>query len=134
MQFVKMLLLHPETDVNEEDANGDNAATYALKNNMIDCLSCILARGGLNLNHKDKQGQTLLTIAMKNQEFDIVKMLVKDEEVDLDVVDQENNSFPFLLLNSENIELFELVIQVLINNSSFKYISLSANALKLLPN
>ena len=36
MQFVKILLQHPETDVNEEDANGDNAATYALKNKWIE--------------------------------------------------------------------------------------------------
>ena len=45
MGFVDMLLASSKTNLNIEDANGNNAATYALKNGMKDCLTVILAQG-----------------------------------------------------------------------------------------
>ena len=45
MNLVDAILSSPETNVNIEDSNGDNAALWALKNDMKDCLNVILARG-----------------------------------------------------------------------------------------
>ena len=71
--------------------------------------------GGLNINHKDKDGQCLLTIAMKNHDYDIAKILVKKPGINLDIIDQNGISFPFILLNSENLELIEQIVKVLKN-------------------
>ena len=71
--------------------------------------------GGLNINHKDKDGQCLLTIAMKNHDYDIAKILVQKPGINLDIIDQNGISFPFILLNSENLELIEQIVKVLKN-------------------
>jgi len=111
MTIVDAILSSPETNVDIQDLNGDTAATFTLKNDMKDCLNVILARGGLNINHKDKDGQCLLTIAMKNHDYDIAKILVQKPGINLDIIDQNGISFPFILLNSENLELIEQMVK-----------------------
>ena len=66
----------------------------------------------MNINHRDKDGQCLLTIAMMKHDYDITKILVKMPVINLDVIDQNGISFPFILLNSENLELVEQIIKV----------------------
>jgi len=74
MEFVDMLLASAKTNVNVEDANGDNAATFALKNDMKDCLKKILGRADL-LNH-------YLSIAMEKKDLDEIKEIMKTKRTE----------------------------------------------------
>ena len=55
---------------------------------------------------------------MKNHDYDISKILVQKPGINLDVIDQNGISFPFILLNSENLELIEQIVKVFIKNQS----------------
>ena len=88
MDFADMLLASSETNINMADANGDTVATYALKNDMKDCLKKILARKDLSINHKNKEGQSLLSIAMEKKELDVIKTILDKPNVDLDYVEE----------------------------------------------
>ena len=50
---------------------------------------------------------------MKNHDYDIAKILVQKPGINLDIIDQNGISFPFILLNSENLELIEQIVKVL---------------------
>ena len=52
---------------------------------------------------------------MKNHDYDIAKILVQKPGINLDIIDQNGISFPFILLNSENLELIEQMVKVLKN-------------------
>ena len=52
---------------------------------------------------------------MKNHDYDIAKILVQKPGINLDIIDQNGISFPFILLNSENLELIEQIVKVLKN-------------------
>ena len=52
---------------------------------------------------------------MKNHDYDIAKILVKKPGINLDIIDQNGVSFPFILLNTENLELIEQIVKVLKN-------------------
>jgi len=48
---------------------------------------------------------------MKKHDYDVAKILIKKPGIDLNVVDENGISFPFMLLNSKNLELIELIIE-----------------------
>ena len=58
---------------------------------------------------------------MKNHDYDIAKILVQKPGINLDIIDQNGISFPFILLNSENLELIEQIVKVLKNQNQFTY-------------
>ena len=49
---------------------------------------------------------------MMKHDYDITKILVKMPGINLDVIDQNGISFPFILLNTDNLELIEQIIKV----------------------
>lgn len=80
INLVRLLVNHPDIDVNSEDNNGDTPLILAARkmqpHDMLEkIMRILLSHPNINVNCKNKAGRTALSYAEENGNVTIIQML-----------------------------------------------------------
>ena len=75
-EVVKLLLAHPDTDVNMQDLTGMTALIFASKFGIVESVKLLLERDELNKELVDEDGKTALMWAEENGHLEIRDLLL----------------------------------------------------------
>ena len=85
---VKLLVQHPQIDINKVDLNGGSALHWAVGNDNHEGLAALLAQQNLpTINQKDNGGWTPIMKAVACKSVNCFQLLLTNPQVDLDTRD-----------------------------------------------
>ena len=86
--MVKLLLAHPDIDVNIQDTKGSTPLHRACQSNYIEIAKLLLSRPEIDINSQDKDGENALTIVTKydiNININLVKLLLTHPKIEMNL-------------------------------------------------
>lgn len=91
-EVVKLLLAHPNINVNVTDHSHTTPLLWALALSRNEIVNLLLASPGIDVHSTDKEGDTALTVASKYGNLHAVKTILSFPNVDIKYVDFDNKT------------------------------------------
>ena len=108
---IKLLLNHPEINVNQCDNHGWNALFYAAKNNHLPNTQLLVEHGAdINVIATDTGQTPIIYSAMINQ-IDIINWLVKQPHINVNHRDNDGCNALFYAVKNKNLQITELLTE-----------------------
>ena len=76
LDFINLMLLNPDLDINKTDKNGVNAFFMAAYHNHISVMKRLMKKG-INMFGKNSNGSNVLHIAVKREQMNIIHELIQ---------------------------------------------------------
>ena len=128
-EIVKLLLAHPDIDVNLQNRTRWTALHYLcfnlpIRDNYIEILKLLLARPEIDVNIQNEYGNTALHILLKDRSYDELfikkikcsNLILENPRVDINIKNNMNISILSLSLQNGYSDIFKK----LLNNSKLK--------------
>ncbi|KAK3582985.1 hypothetical protein CHS0354_027110 [Potamilus streckersoni] len=110
-EIVKLLVSHPETDVNICIRGGEIPIHHAASEGHLDVLQTLVAHGA-HFNQPDELGDTALLSAAQNEHVDIVRMLIT-LGADVNHRNHEGHDTWYYAIQSETTDLLQILVELL---------------------
>lgn len=92
VEMVKLLLAHPEINVNVQDEKGDTPLHYAAGRGYPECMRLLLAAPGIEVNKVNEMAQSPLFYAAKGGWVDCLDLLLAAPEIDPFIMDAKEET------------------------------------------
>jgi len=115
IELVKLLLDHPDFDINKEfEVKDSNNNTYtqtvlieAVMNKNIEIIQLLLQQKNIDINKKACYGSSALIVAVGQNNFEIIQLLLQHKDIDINIKFRHGVT-PLMMTNSHKIFQFLL--------------------------
>ncbi|KAK3582984.1 hypothetical protein CHS0354_027109 [Potamilus streckersoni] len=116
-EIVKLLVSHPNTNVNICIRGGEIPIHHAAREGYLHVLQTLVAHGA-HFNQPDELGDTALLLAAQNEHVDIVRMLIT-LGADVNHRNHEGHDTWYYAIQSETTDLLQILVESLAMSSKF---------------
>ena len=110
LSIVKLLLNHPDIDVNARNDDKNTALSIASWWSRENVVKMLLDRPEINVNDQGSEGETALMVAAQNNYSDIVKQLLAHSNIGINIRDHYGETALMYALDANHYDIAKLLI------------------------